>query len=294
MNPADDHPTRPLPEGPGEDPTEAIPEEQPTIPISAQPEMDATATLSDSAPSSGNPGQERGRRLGIAVLVGSILAAVLLCGTYVALGGLDFKPAGGSDPCDPRPWGSPQGIEETAERFSMAAIDGASCELGVSREELIRALADDQSRADFIANHQITDTELEDALRAGLLRATDDAERGNALSPLVAVGARMAIKVMPMGVMISLIDNATKLFGEGGDALDGLGGALDLIGGGKPSSQDSGGGDSESISPGDIPGKVGGALADRLRDQLPPEIQQMIPDDLGDQVEGRLKDLVKP
>lgn len=280
MTRGDEEPTRRLPEDSGGNPTEALPGE-----AAGQP----TAKLDET---------RSGRRLGYVVLFGSILASILLCGAYIGFGGLDYRPSGGTDPCAPRPWGSPRGLEETAERFSLAAIDGASCELGVNREQLIRALAGDRSRERFAADHGLTEAEIEDALRAGLLRATDDAERGGALSGLAATGARLAIKVMPMSVMVALIDNASSLFGRGYlDSFDGvLGGALDLLDGpeGSPGTRGEGGSDTGPLDPKEIPGRVGGALTDQLKRQLPPEVQQVLPEDLGSQVEKGLDNLIRP
>ncbi len=285
-----DDPTEPLARG-GEEPTEVKPprREPPTEPLPGEPPV--------AADSSG----DGGRRLGIRVLVGSILAAIVLCGAYVALGGLDYKPAGAADPCDPRPWGDPQGLEETAERFTLSAIDGAACELGVSREELTRALASEDSRRQFAEANDLGDSQIEDALRSGLLRAVDDAENGGAIQPLVATGLRFTIKTLPMSTMIDLIENASDIFSGGTlDDLGGIvGGALDLLdpGGsdsGSGDGQGDGGGGSGLPQAGDVPGRVGGALTDRLKERLPEDVQKQLPDDLGKQVERGLNDLINP
>ena len=57
---------------------------------------------------------------------------------------------------------------------------------GVSRETLARALATPESRERFTERYGIDDAELARAIRAGLLRAVDDAEEAGALSPLLA------------------------------------------------------------------------------------------------------------
>lgn len=307
----DSDPTEPVPAA--EPATDRHPEpsgEDPTERMAERPGDDPTARLAGSDPEPRHPAgaegslpgdrSDDGRRLGFVVLAGSILAALVLCGGYIALGGLDYRPAGAADPCAPRAWGSPQGLEQTAERFSLAAIDGAACELGVTREELTRALASEDSRNAFADDHGITDGEIEEAVRAGLLRATDDAERGGSLSAVAATGARLAIKVMPMSVMVSLIDNASDLFSSGlGSGLgDALGGALDLLG---PGTENEPPGEGGGTSPGsagagveELPGKIGRELTDRLREQLPDGVRQAVPDDLGSQVEKGLNDLVTP
>lgn len=307
MKPRDDEPTRSPAGEPNEGPTEKLPQDAGQDPTERLPQDPADALteplddgrdegLTASLPSGSSHGE--GRRLGFTVLALSILAAVALGGTYVALGGLEYKPAGAADPCDPRPWGSPEGVEATAERFSLAAIDGAACELAVSREELTRALAGEDSRRRFGADHGLTESEVEDAVRAGLLRATADAERGGALGSLAADGIRVAVEVMPMSVMVSLIENAAKLFerdGVGGA----LGGALDLLDGPADPGSSGESGDSEMpgedpLNPRDIPGRVGGALTDALKEQLPDDVQKALPDDLGQRVEKGLDSLIGP
>lgn len=274
-----EHPTEPLPGSDGE-PTEIKPPrtDPPTEPL-RDPQPGAGAEAATAGP---DPG---GR--GVRVLVGSIVAALVLCGAYLALGGLDYKPSGAADPCDPRPWGDPQGLEETAERFTLSAIDGAACELGVSREELTRALAGDDSRQDFARRHGLSDSQIEDALRSGLLRAVDDAENGGAIEPLIATGLRFTIRTLPMSAMISLIENASDIFsGRTLDDLGGIvGGAVELL---RPDDSGDGGGT------GNVPGRLGAELTDRLKERLPDEVRRQLPEDLGSQVEQGLNDLINP
>ncbi|MGB0121467.1 MAG: hypothetical protein WBP55_11005, partial [Solirubrobacterales bacterium] len=144
------------------------------------------------------PVRDESRTLGIWVLAVSIAVAVALVGVYIAAGGLDYKPAAAADPCDVRPWSDPGNLEETAQQFALSAIDGAACELDVSREELTRALADNQSRAEFAEEYDLSDSQIEEALRSGLNRAIDDAENAGAINGLVAAGARAAVRYLPM------------------------------------------------------------------------------------------------
>jgi hypothetical protein len=57
----------------------------------------------------------------------------------------------------------------------------------------------------------INDAELARAIRAGLLRAVDDAERAGALSPIVAAPLRAALRQIPIDQAIELIQNARSL-----------------------------------------------------------------------------------
>jgi hypothetical protein len=145
-------------------------------------------------------------------LVGAALAAsLLLVGIYLAAGGSSYEPAKTQDPCKPRAWRNPEGLEQIAEQFSLSALDGAACRLGVSRETLARALATPQSRERFTRRYGIGDAELAQAVRAGLLRAVDDAEDAGALSPLLAVPLRAVLRQIPPDQAIELIKNARSL-----------------------------------------------------------------------------------
>ncbi|HEX5711683.1 MAG TPA: hypothetical protein VFX85_00030 [Solirubrobacterales bacterium] len=145
---------------------------------------------------------------------GAIVAAVALVGIYLAAGGSDYTPAKSQDPCEHRPWSNPEGLGEIANQFSVSALDGAACELGVTREALARALASPEARERFSERYGIDDEKLAEAIRAGLLRAIDDAEEAGALSPLLAGPLRSTVEEIPLDQAIELINNADSLLGS--------------------------------------------------------------------------------
>jgi hypothetical protein len=130
---------------------------------------------------------------------------------YLAAGGASYAPAKTQDPCKPRPWRNPQGIQEIAQQFSLSALDGAACKLGVTRETLVQALATPESRERFAKRYGIDDAQLAAAIRAGLLRAVDDAEEAGALSPLIGVPLRQALRSVPLEQAIELVKDARSL-----------------------------------------------------------------------------------
>jgi hypothetical protein len=142
---------------------------------------------------------------------GAIVAAVALTGVYLAAGGSSYAPAKTQDPCKHRPWRNPEGLEQIAEQFSLSALDGAACKLGVSRETLAQALATPEGRERFMQRYRISDAELARAIRAGLLRAVDDAERAGALSPILAAPLRQTLRSIPLDRAIELINDAESL-----------------------------------------------------------------------------------
>jgi len=145
---------------------------------------------------------------------GAIAAAVLLVGAYLAAGGSSYEPAKVQDPCKHRPWRNPGSLQEIAQQFSLSALDGAACELGVSREKLARALATPESRERFTKRYGIGDEQLARAVRAGLVRAVDDAEEAGALSPLIAGPLRTTLQSIPLNRAIELINDAEALLDQ--------------------------------------------------------------------------------
>jgi hypothetical protein len=151
--------------------------------------------------------EARGRFL----VIVAVVISLALTGIYLAAGGASYTPAQTQNPCEPRPWRDPETLEEIAQQFSLSALDGAACQLGVSRETLAQALATPQSRERFTRRYGIDDAELARAIRAGLLRAVDDAERAGALSPLVAAPLRAGLRQIPLDQAIELINNTRSL-----------------------------------------------------------------------------------
>jgi hypothetical protein len=147
------------------------------------------------------------------LVAGAILAALALVGAYLAAGGSSYTPEKTQDPCKPRPWRNPQGLEEIAQQFSLSALDGAACQLGVSREALARALATPEARERFSEKYGIDDAKLAQAIRAGLVRAVDDAEKAGALSPLLAGPLRSTVEEIPLDQAIELVRDARSALG---------------------------------------------------------------------------------
>jgi hypothetical protein len=161
---------------------------------------------------------------------GAILASLLLVGAYLAAGGASYEPLKTQNPCKPRPWRNPHGLQQIAEQFTLSALDGAACQLGVSREALARALATPEARERFAKKYGIDDEKLAKAIRAGLIRAVDDAEEAGALTPLIAVPLRGALERISLEQAIELVKDGRKIF-EGASGILGPFGSFleDLI-----------------------------------------------------------------
>jgi hypothetical protein len=159
---------------------------------------------------------------GRTLVVAACAASLALVVAYLVAGGGDYEPTAVADPCAPREWRDPEGLEESAEQFALSALDGAACELQVSRETLAVALATPESRAELADEYGIDDAELEAAVHAGLARGIDDAEAAGALDPLVATGLRAVAARLPVDEAIALIEDASGLFDDAGGVLGDL------------------------------------------------------------------------
>jgi hypothetical protein len=191
-------------------------------------------------------------RLPIYLAIGASLGVVL---AYLLAGGASYQPLEAADPCEPRP------ISVLAERgvfegIALSALDGAACELQVTREELLAAFADEESLAEFADANDLSEEQIADATRAGLLRAIDDAELEGLIPGAVAAVAREIAERVPVGTVIDLFQ-----------ALPGDPSVIDLI----RAVQELG------IEAGDL-GDFGIDGLESLRDEL----ERLLPDSAGD------------
>jgi hypothetical protein len=159
------------------------------------------------------------------LVLGAVLASLALVAVSLALGGATYEPKPVADPCQPQPWRSPGNLDEIAQQLTLSALDGAACELHVSRETVVLALGTPEGRARFA-----DDPRLAGALRAGLIRAVDDAERAGAIPGIVGDGLRQAIEALPADQLVTAARNAGDLFDRLGGGLGPLGGLLGRLG----------------------------------------------------------------
>lgn len=134
----------------------------------------------------------------------ALAASVGLIGIYLAFGGAGYDPATVDDPCLTRE-AAILDERETFELIALASLDGAACELQVSREELTLALADEEATAAFAAEHGIDDEEVEGALRAGLVRAVDDAAVAGRIDGFEEAALREVAERAPVGAAIETL-----------------------------------------------------------------------------------------
>ncbi len=151
-----------------------------------------------------------GRQLVFAACVASVTLVV----AYLALGGSSYTPAATADPCQPRAETTPGGVDQLTQQLTLSALDGAACELHTSRETLVLALGTPAGR-DAFAN----DPRLAEALRAGLLRAIDDAGGNGTIPAPVAAGLHALVDNLPADQLVAAARNAGSLLGQAGGTL---------------------------------------------------------------------------
>lgn len=141
------------------------------------------------------------------------LAAVALLAVELGKGALSYGESTVANPCRERAAFPGEGLDATLQRIVLDGLDGAACELGATREELVLTFAPSVG-----ADVRWDRPTVERAVRAGLLRAVDDAEERGSLGGLEARVLREVIRRVPLELLI-----------EGGGSLaDLLGGAFTL------------------------------------------------------------------
>jgi hypothetical protein len=147
-----------------------------------------------------------------AVLIAAAVAvSAALVLAYAALGGGRYTPTAAADPCAARALRAQGGLQGALEQIALSTADGAACELGVSREELVLALGSTADLDRFAEKHDVTRDEAETAIRAGLVRAVDDAEREGSIGGGTADVLRGVAKRLPMGLVLAVLEGASGL-----------------------------------------------------------------------------------
>jgi hypothetical protein len=104
----------------------------------------------------------------VRLLALAVVVAIGLCGIYTALDGGDFEPTPVGDACAPRQRPRSGDVLDPAQRATLAVLDGAACDLGVSREQALLDLLQDRNP------RGVSDDRLKDAVLTGIERAQDE------------------------------------------------------------------------------------------------------------------------
>jgi hypothetical protein len=141
----------------------------------------------------------------------SFAAVASVLAPYLALGGASYEPTPAADPCMTREWRDPGGLGAVLEQIALSALDGAACELGVSREDLVLAVRDEESLDAFAEEHGISRGEAERAVEDGLDRALREAEEAGDLSGFVGELVARALDAIPPWLLLDALEDLQDL-----------------------------------------------------------------------------------
>jgi hypothetical protein len=122
----------------------------------------------------------------------AVVVAIALCGLYTALGGGDFEPTPVADACTPRERPSSGDVLDPAQRATLAVLDGAACDLGISREQALIDLIRERNPKG------VSDDRVEEAVLAGIERAEEE----DVLSGTEASVLRFAVNAGGVDVLL--------------------------------------------------------------------------------------------
>jgi hypothetical protein len=135
----------------------------------------------------------------IAVLGALIGVALALIVVELGLGAATFGEDAVEDPCTAEVTFPGDSVDATVQRIVLLGLNGAACELETTREELVLSFVPEAPGSKPIQ----WDTEtIERAVRAGLLRAVEDAEARGSLGSLTATILREVIERAPLDWLI--------------------------------------------------------------------------------------------
>jgi hypothetical protein len=137
------------------------------------------------------------RAQGLVALAALAAAAVALIAVELSQGALSFGESKVADPCAQRAPYPGTGFDATIQRIVLDGLDGAACELGTTREELV--LAFDPALGADVRWDKAT---IERAVRSGLNEAIDDAEARGSIPGLAATLMREVVARAPIDWLI--------------------------------------------------------------------------------------------
>jgi hypothetical protein len=129
------------------------------------------------------------------ILAALLVSSVALFGVELGKGALNEPSPKLADPCLPRP-GRSGGIDATIQRIVLDGLDGAACRLHTTREELALSLGGNAPR-------RWDEHRIEVALRAGLLRSVDQAEKRGDIPGFLAPVLRRLVERAPLDSLVS-------------------------------------------------------------------------------------------
>ncbi len=139
------------------------------------------------------------QRVAAFTLAALIAVGVALIAVELRLGADEFGQAAVADPCTAEVVFPGDGIDASVQRIVLSGLNGAACDLGTTREELVLAFVPEAPGVEPI---EWTRETIERAVRSGLLRAVDDAVASGSLGSVAALVLREVIDRAPIDWLI--------------------------------------------------------------------------------------------
>ena len=142
-------------------------------------------------------------------ILGALIAAgLLLVVADLAIGAFGTGTPKIADPCKPRAPFAGGGIDGTVQRVVLDGLDGAACRLHTSREELVLSIDPNSTYG-----RRWNPKTVENALRAGLIRSIDDADRRGDIPGFLAPVLRQLVESAPIDKLVKGGFNLSDLIG---------------------------------------------------------------------------------
>ena len=141
-------------------------------------------------------------------LAAIVAAAVVLIAVEVAVGAFGKGTPEIKSACAGREPFSGGGIDGTIQRVVLDGLDGAACQLKTSREELVLSLD-----PNGVYGRKWDRKTVEDAIRAGMLRSLDEADRRGDIPGFLAGILRQAVERAPIDKLLNGGFNLGDLIG---------------------------------------------------------------------------------
>jgi hypothetical protein len=144
----------------------------------------------------------------VKIVAGLLAAAVVFLAVELGMGAWSFGEVPREDACTATAPSLGGGLDAALQRIVLDGLNGAACTLHTTREQLVAALGSPGSS-------RWSDEQIQEAVRAGLVRAVDESAQRGDIPEIVAPLLREAARRAPVKFLV-----------EGGTSLSGLLGQL--------------------------------------------------------------------
>ena len=144
----------------------------------------------------------------LAILAALLAAVLALVAVEFGKGAAEEPGPKIANPCHGRPPRAGGGLDATVQRIVLDGLDGAACRLHTTREELVLSLAPETG-----VRRRWSDHTIEVALRAGMLRAVDEADRRGDIPGFATPFVRQLVEKAPLDKLVRGGISLSNLFG---------------------------------------------------------------------------------